>query len=105
MAEIAMYRCSNQKCRFEVRLTHGAPVWHQDAPKHVRSLSVSEHARNYVVRYRSESLCATCFKIAETTRNNTCPHCESKNIREEQTGHMCPRCQRGTFNLDLLLVH
>jgi hypothetical protein len=103
MAEIATYTCSNSRCKMVVRLSRDFPVWHVDTPPQYRDLAVAPHAAPYVLRYRSESFCSTCFKVVDRTESNTCTVCTTAVVVDPM-GHPCPRCNQGTLVMPQLKV-
>lgn len=104
MAEIATYRCSNPLCGLILRLVHEFPLWHESAPKALRSPRVHPASKAYVVRYRSGSFCIRCKKIVEYTEVGACSLCDSK-VHTEQIGRTCPRCSKGNLVMPLLVVY
>lgn len=103
MAEMSTYVCSNRKCGLTLRLSREFPLWKPETPKALRVLSKNETAANYIVGFRSESLCYSCSRIIESGAQ--CPHCNSEDVRDEQAGHTCPRCAKGIFSLIQLTVY
>jgi hypothetical protein len=105
MAEIATYKCSNNLCGFLVRLSRDFPLWHNDTPRHLRSLSVAPQAHEYIVGTRSEVLCHNCQKVADQMSTGYCTHCKSEDVHQEQLGRICPRCGVGVFSMPKLSVY
>lgn len=103
MAEVGTYTCSNQKCRFLVRLSSRFPVWRPETARELRTLRVTPQTEGFVARYRSELFCRTCKAVTESTETNTCVVCESQSVAEE-AGQTCPRCNVGVFSLTTLSV-
>lgn len=105
MAEIATYQCSNNKCRFSVRVSRDFPLWHPETPRHLRTLSPSAEAREYITGYRSELFCHQCLRVSEHQGTLVCVLCGAENLREEQTGKGCGQCPSGVFEMVRLNVY
>lgn len=105
MAEIAAYQCTNLKCRYSVRLSREFPVWHPDTPQSMRSLSPSQDARSYILKYRSELFCHICRKVVDYRESLSCGACGADNLREEQIGKACAQCATGVFEMTRLIVY
>jgi hypothetical protein len=104
MAEIATYRCPDDKCRFVVRLSKDFPVWHQETPRHLRTLAVSPAAAEYVIGYRSESYCVDCRQVVNASADGSCAKCNGTNAFAEQSNRTCPQCLRGTLFIEDLKI-
>jgi hypothetical protein len=89
MAEIATFKCSNRECRLTVRMAQDLPIW--------------DEAKENITRYRSETFCIKCNKVAEYTANNTCTVCFAE-VTAQNIGRSCPRCKAGTLAMPLLSV-
>jgi len=103
MAEIATFTCANNRCRFTVRLSRDFPLWHEQTPKHLRSLTITPASRGYVKGLRSDIYCTTCKKVLDHDGSRACKKCGS-HLHEDLTRHPCPQCAKAPITMPHLLV-
>ena len=104
MAEIATYSCSNTRCKLTLRLSRDFPLWQKHTPPELKSPANGISAKEYVLRYRSESFCKFCRAVVEYTEENCCFTCNAE-VPTEHAAAECPRCKEGTLSMPHLLVY
>lgn len=104
MAEIATYRCSDRQCGFVLRLSRDFPLWKEHTPPQLKSPANAVSAKEYVLRYRSESFCKVCRSVVEYSDAYGCFNCNAE-VPREHAAQECPRCTDGTLSMPHLLVY
>lgn len=94
---IQHFKCSNENCKFDVRLTSLVPIFRATTPEEFKLVPVSSDRKKYVTAYSSQTICWECRKIVAVVDNWVeCPSCDNRDSFMKP-GWACHSCNLGVI--------